>query len=208
MIPPGKTARYISVVHGATRKPATGHRTVSNASAQRPGLDQPPDEDSRPSGRTRTAQRAGNTWASPPRSRNDGRPPAVRVGSCGIMPQDLAGRPANRQLVRGRGRTGQPLPGRFAGPPSTIFSMVDWNAFAREAPRIAELFARRHKATGNLCFLATLRSDGSPRISPMEPRIFEGRLVLVGMPNTTKFRDLARDPRCVPRPATVRSAPR
>ncbi len=73
--------------------------------------------------------------------------------------------------------------------------MVDWNDFALEAPRIAEVFVRRHKATGNLCFLATLRSDGSPRISPMEPRIFEGRLVLVGMPNTTKFADLARDPR-------------
>ena len=66
---------------------------------------------------------------------------------------------------------------RFAGPPVTISRMVDWNDFAREAPRIAEVFVRRHKATGNLCFLATLRSDGSPRISPMEPRILEGRLV-------------------------------
>src|SRR5688500_18106687 len=73
--------------------------------------------------------------------------------------------------------------------------MVDWDDFAREAPRIAEVFVRRHKATGNLCFLATLRSDGYPRISPMEPTIFEGRLVLVGMSNTTNFRDLGRDPR-------------
>lgn len=81
--------------------------------------------------------------------------------------------------------------------------MVDWNGFAREAPRIAEVFVRRHTATGNLCFLATLRSDGYPRISPMEPRIFEGRLVLVGMPNTTKFRDLARDPRFSLHTATV-----
>ncbi len=73
--------------------------------------------------------------------------------------------------------------------------MVEWDDFAQEAPRIAEVFARRHKATGNLCFLATLRSDGYPRISPMEPRILDGRLVLVGMPNTKKFRDLDRDPR-------------
>ncbi len=29
----------------------------------------------------------------------------------------------------------------------------------------------------------------------MEPRIFEGQLWLVGMPDTTKFRDLLRDPR-------------
>src|SRR4029453_15657200 len=75
--------------------------------------------------------------------------------------------------------------------------------FAEEAPRIAEIFVRRHTAAGNLCLLATLRSDGYPRISPLEPRIFEGRLVLVGMPNTTKFRDLGRDPRFCLHTATV-----
>jgi len=73
--------------------------------------------------------------------------------------------------------------------------MVTWQRFAEEAPSIAALFARRHAATGNLCMLATTRSDGYPRISPMEPRIFEDHLVLAGMPGTTKFRDLARDPR-------------
>jgi hypothetical protein len=73
--------------------------------------------------------------------------------------------------------------------------MVTWHAFAAEAPRIAEVFARRHAATGNLCMLATLRSDGYPRISPMEPGFFEEHLVLVGMPGTTKFRDLSRDGR-------------
>ena len=81
--------------------------------------------------------------------------------------------------------------------------MVQWKEFAEEAPGIAEVFVRRHRATGNLCFLATLRADGSPRISPMEPRILEGRLVLVGMPNTLKFRDLARDPRFELHTATV-----
>jgi hypothetical protein len=81
--------------------------------------------------------------------------------------------------------------------------MVEWEQFAREAPRIAEVFLRRHAATKNLCLLATLRTDGSPRISPMEPGIFEGRLVLVGMPNTSKFRDLERDPRFELHTATV-----
>jgi hypothetical protein len=81
--------------------------------------------------------------------------------------------------------------------------MVSWEAFAEQAPRIAEVFRRRHAATGNLCLLATIRSDGFPRISPMEPRLLEGRLVLVGMPNTTKFRDLARDPRFCLHTATV-----
>lgn len=81
--------------------------------------------------------------------------------------------------------------------------MTTWKDFTEGAPRIAALFARRHAATGNLCLLATLRSDGSPRISPIEPRIFEDQLVIVGMPNTTKFRDLGRDPRFCLHTATV-----
>lgn len=81
--------------------------------------------------------------------------------------------------------------------------MVAWDDFTAEAPGIAEVFVRRHTATGNLCMLATLRSDGYPRISPMEPRVFEGHLLLVGMPNTTKFRDLGRDPRFCLHTATI-----
>ncbi|GAA1867372.1 pyridoxamine 5'-phosphate oxidase family protein [Asanoa iriomotensis] len=81
--------------------------------------------------------------------------------------------------------------------------MATWEEFADEAPRIAEIFRRRHAAAGNLCMLATVRADGSPRISPIEPRVFEGRLVLVGMPHTTKFADLGRDPRFCLHTATV-----
>jgi hypothetical protein len=81
--------------------------------------------------------------------------------------------------------------------------MVEWSVLATEAPHIAEIFVRRHAATGNLCLLGTLRSDGFPRISPIEPRIFEGHLVLVGMPGTYKFQDLARDPRFTLHTATV-----
>ncbi|MGQ0574302.1 MAG: pyridoxamine 5'-phosphate oxidase family protein [Pseudonocardia sp.] len=81
--------------------------------------------------------------------------------------------------------------------------MATWTEFAAAAPSIATIFTRRHAATGNLCMLATLRADGSPRISPMEPRVFEGELVLVGMPRTRKFDDLARDPRFCLHTATV-----
>jgi hypothetical protein len=81
--------------------------------------------------------------------------------------------------------------------------MTTWKEFTAAAPRIAGVFARRHAATGNLCLLATLRSDGYPRISPIEPRVFEDQLWLVGMPGTTKFRDLARDPRFCLHTATV-----
>jgi Pyridoxamine 5'-phosphate oxidase len=83
--------------------------------------------------------------------------------------------------------------------------MTTWQELTEAAPRITEIFARRHTATGGLCLLATLRSDGYPRISPIEPRIFEGRLWLIGMPGTTKFRDLARDPRFCLHTATVDS---
>ena len=81
--------------------------------------------------------------------------------------------------------------------------MTTWSEFTDAAPRIAAIFARRHAAAGNLCLLATLRSDGFPRISPIEPRVFEGQLWLVGMPGTTKFRDLGRDPRFCLHTATV-----
>ncbi|HET9139950.1 pyridoxamine 5'-phosphate oxidase family protein [Actinophytocola sp.] len=81
--------------------------------------------------------------------------------------------------------------------------MTSWTEFTESAPSIAEVFLRRHAATHKLCLLATLRSDGFPRISPIEPRIFEGRLWLMGMPNTTKFHDLARDPRFCLHTATV-----
>src|SRR3954452_8579260 len=81
--------------------------------------------------------------------------------------------------------------------------MTTWKEFTDVAPRIAGIFTRRHAAAGNLCLLATLRSDGYPRISPIEPTIFEDELWLVGMPGTTKFRDLGRDPRFCLHTATV-----
>jgi hypothetical protein len=81
--------------------------------------------------------------------------------------------------------------------------MTTWIEFTGQAPRVSAVFARRHAAAGNLCMLATLRSDGFPRISPIEPRVFEDQLWLTGMPNTTKFRDLVRDPRFCLHTATV-----
>lgn len=81
--------------------------------------------------------------------------------------------------------------------------MATWTEFVAVAPRIAEVFTRRHAATGNLCMLGTLRPDGFPRISPMEPRFFEGQLWIGGMPGTAKFEDLVRDPRFSLHTATV-----
>lgn len=81
--------------------------------------------------------------------------------------------------------------------------MATWSEFTEQAPQIAAVFSRSHRAARNLCMLATLRSDGFPRISPMEPRIFEGELWISGMADTTKYRDLRRDPRLCLHTATV-----
>jgi hypothetical protein len=61
-------------------------------------------------------------------------------------------------------------------------------------PEFARLFrtafdAHRHKV------LATLRADGSPRVSGIEAQIKDGELWLAGMTASVKFADLRRDPR-------------
>ena len=48
-----------------------------------------------------------------------------------------------------------------------------------------------------LVLLGTLRADGWPRISPIEPTIFEGHLLVGGTRGTRKMADLSRDSRCV-----------
>jgi pyridoxamine 5'-phosphate oxidase-like protein len=53
----------------------------------------------------------------------------------------------------------------------------------------AALDAHGHK------ILATLRSDGAPRVSGIEASISAGELWLAGMPRSVKFADLRRDPR-------------
>lgn len=73
--------------------------------------------------------------------------------------------------------------------------MSTWQEFLQAAPQIGSVFSRRLAACGSLAFLGTIRRDGSPRISPMEPRPHAGQLCIVGMPGTRKFDDLARDPR-------------
>src|SRR6266550_7940329 len=81
--------------------------------------------------------------------------------------------------------------------------MATWGEFVAQAPRVSDIFIRRHAATGGLCLLGTLRSDGYPRISPIEPRIVEEHMWISGMPNTVKLRDLGRDPRFTLHTATV-----
>lgn len=80
--------------------------------------------------------------------------------------------------------------------------MILWSHFEEEAPETVAVFRRRLEATG-LALMATLRVDGAPRISPLEPLLGEDRLWLGMMPHSTKSRDLRRDPRLCLHSATA-----
>jgi hypothetical protein len=72
--------------------------------------------------------------------------------------------------------------------------MVSWADFAREEPELAGRGEALFEATG-LCMLGTLRANGFPRISPVEPLFWNGDLWLSMGLGTMKARDLHRDPR-------------
>ncbi|HEX8803584.1 MAG TPA: pyridoxamine 5'-phosphate oxidase family protein [Acidimicrobiales bacterium] len=87
--------------------------------------------------------------------------------------------------------------------------MATWMEMTKDAPDLAALAEERLTATG-LLLLATLRRDGSPRISPIEPLMAGGRLQLIderlavgSMWRSTKALDLRRDPRCALHTATA-----
>jgi hypothetical protein len=71
-----------------------------------------------------------------------------------------------------------------------------WRDLEAAAPEIARLGKERLDQT-RVALLGTLRKDGSPRISPVEPFLTQGRLLFGAMPWSMKTRDLQRDPRCV-----------
>jgi pyridoxamine 5'-phosphate oxidase-like protein len=72
--------------------------------------------------------------------------------------------------------------------------VAGWSEFEAAAPELAErvrahLDAHTHKT------LATVRRDGSPRISGTEARFVNGELWIGSMWQARKARDLQRDPR-------------
>lgn len=80
--------------------------------------------------------------------------------------------------------------------------MTAWRDVEAASPELAErvrlLFdAHKHKT------IATLRADGSPRISGIEAVFADGELTFGSMPNARKGADLQRDPRFALHSATV-----
>jgi Pyridoxamine 5'-phosphate oxidase len=80
--------------------------------------------------------------------------------------------------------------------------VTSWAELERAEPefagRVRALFdAHRHKT------IATVRADGSPRISGIEAVFQDGELVFGSMPKARKGADLVRDPRFALHSATV-----
>jgi hypothetical protein len=72
--------------------------------------------------------------------------------------------------------------------------MPSWSEFEAAAPELAASVRRRLDAHTHKT-LATVRGDGSPRISGTESQFVGGELYIGSMPNARKARDLQRDPR-------------
>jgi hypothetical protein len=72
--------------------------------------------------------------------------------------------------------------------------VASWNEFEADAPefatRVRSLMSTRKHLT-----MATLRRDGSPRISGTEVEFAGGTLQIGSMPRAVKAQDLQRDPR-------------
>ena len=73
-------------------------------------------------------------------------------------------------------------------------TLVPWGQFEVQAPELAERIRLRFESHIH-AVLATLRRDGSPRLSGMEAPIRDGHLWLGMMPGSLKAADLHRDPR-------------
>jgi len=73
--------------------------------------------------------------------------------------------------------------------------MPTWQMLRSLAPElvtVGEALLRRFR----LAMLGTIRADGSPRISPVEPYLGSGELIFGVIRTSAKARDLIRDPRC------------
>lgn len=77
-----------------------------------------------------------------------------------------------------------------------------WSDLEESAPEIARL-GRERLERRRVALLGTLRKDGSPRINPVEPRLYDGNLLFGVMAWSPKASDLMRDSRCALHSAVV-----
>jgi hypothetical protein len=72
--------------------------------------------------------------------------------------------------------------------------MASWAEFEANAPELASRVKALMSSRKHLT-MATLRRDGSPRISGIEVKFLDGQLEIGSMSNAVKALDLRRDPR-------------
>ena len=75
-------------------------------------------------------------------------------------------------------------------------ALASWRDVELGAPELARPGMAR-LTSARVALLGTLRRDGSPRISPIEPYIAEGQLLIGAIAWSAKAADLRRDPRYV-----------
>jgi hypothetical protein len=92
-------------------------------------------------------------------------------------------------MLKHRMARGSPRPG------GRLLSMATWAQFESEASQFAALVRARFEAA-ETHILATLRKDGSPRVSGSEVAFQGPDLSFGSMPNAVKALDLQRDGRC------------
>jgi len=71
---------------------------------------------------------------------------------------------------------------------------VRWADLEREAPRLAAR-AKELVVDPGVCLVATIRRDGAPRLSPVEPLLLDGDLWLSMLWRSRKAQDLLADDR-------------
>ncbi len=71
---------------------------------------------------------------------------------------------------------------------------MHWSEMENTQPRLAGL-GRKCLVEPGVVLVATIRQDGTPRLSPVEPFVMDGDLWLSMMWQSRKARDLLRDPR-------------
>jgi hypothetical protein len=74
-----------------------------------------------------------------------------------------------------------------------VGAMATWAEFALADPELAAFGHER--LDGRVCFHATLRTDGSPRVHPVEPWIAAGLLLVRFRGRSPKVAEVARDGR-------------
>ena len=71
--------------------------------------------------------------------------------------------------------------------------MPTWGEFERADAQLAAF--GRERLDGRVCFHATLRRDGSPRVHPVEPWVAAGLLMVRFRRQSPKVREVGRDAR-------------